>query len=70
MTLHLGGTLGQGIFFLFIVFFFFQTTFFYVLAHGVYSRNFPKWDRCPLALKKLGHRTIGRGHFLKFTDNW
>ena len=28
MTLHLGGTLGQGIFFLFIVFFFFKPHFF------------------------------------------
>ena len=24
---------------------------------------------CPLALKKLGHWTVGRGHFEKFTDD-
>ena len=28
-----------------------------------------KWDRCPFALKKWGHQTIGRGHFVKFMDN-
>ena len=50
MTLHLGGTLGQGIFFLFIIFFF-KTTFFNVLAHGVYSRNFPSGTGVPLLQK-------------------
>ena len=50
MTVHLGGTLGQGIFFLFIIFFF-KTTFFYVLAHGVYSRTFPSGTGVPLLQK-------------------
>ena len=50
MTLHLGGTLGQGIFFLFIIFFL-KTTFFNVLAHGVYSKNFPSGTGVPLLQK-------------------
>ena len=39
------------------------------IEFSVHSRNCLKWDRCPLALKKWEHQTVGRRHFVKFKDD-
>ena len=64
MTLHLGGTLGQGIFFLFIVFFFLNHIFLCIGSRCLFQK-FSKVGQVSPCFKKVGTSDDWEGTFFK-----
>ena len=65
MTLNLGGTLGQGIFFLFIVLFFFLNHIFLCIGSRCLFWKFSKVGQVSPCFKKVGISDDWEGTFFK-----